>query len=405
MKGKNEKSSRRERCILLADMNSFFASVHQAIDPRLRGKPVVVAGDPAKRHGIVLAASYEAKKYGIKTGMVLGEARRLLPDAVYLPPSYDLYVDFSLRILKIMKDFTPLVEPFSIDEAFLDVTGCEHLWGDGVTIARRLKERIREEVGVLCSVGVAPNKLLAKMAAELEKPDGLTVLTREDVPVRLWPLPVRELFGVGPRIEAKLLAMNIRTIGDLARCPVKLLEKKFGVVGRVLYLSAHGIDPSPVDPGSLEEMKSVGNRITLPRDYHTLEEMKAVLLLLAEEVARRARRKGYGGRTVTLTLRSPDFVTHSWSRTLPWPTDLAEDIYAAAVALFQDHWPSWRGVRMVGITLGNLQPLTCWQRELWSNRERLRQLARTCDRLREKYGPAAVRRARVMSEGGILSDE
>jgi Nucleotidyltransferase/DNA polymerase involved in DNA repair len=205
------------RTVLLADMDAFFASVEQAHNPALRGKPVIVCGDPEKRHGIVLAASYEAKRCGVKTAMLVGEARRLCPEAVFVLPRMATYVQISNAILAMMKEITPLVEPFSIDEAFLELPDATDLVRDGVETARRLKDRIRREIGVSCSIGVGPNKLLAKMAAGLEKPDGLTVLTPDDVPTRLWPLPVRELFGVGPRMERHFYRMGIRTIGHLAQ--------------------------------------------------------------------------------------------------------------------------------------------------------------------------------------------
>jgi DNA polymerase-4 len=257
-----------ERAILLADMNSFFASVHQALDPKLRGRPVVVVGDPEQRRGIVLVASFEAKRMGAKTGMILQDARYLCPRGYFITSQYRLYVDFSSHFLRIMRDFTPLVEVFSIDEAFLDVTGSQKLFGSPVSIARQLKQRIRQEVGLTCSVGVAPNKLLAKMGADLQKPDGLTVIGFQDVPSVLWPLPVRSLFGIGPRYEQHLRKFNIITIGDLARFPVVILKRRFGVIGDVMWLSANGNDSSPVNPESLDRVKSMGHQITLPRDCY-----------------------------------------------------------------------------------------------------------------------------------------
>ena len=234
------------RCpILLADMNAFYASVHQAMDPRLKGKPVIVGGDPAKRHGIVLAASYEAKAWGIKTGMAVGEARDLCPEGIFLKPAYSHYVDFSTRIVRIMKDFSPLVEPFSIDEAFLDVSGCGNLFGSSPEIALQLKNRIKDEVGVLCSVGVGPNKLLAKMAAGMQKPDGLTVLDLPDVPAKMacrsgssleWAVAWR---GCGTKHPDHR---------ETLAYPLPVLQKRFGLVGHVLHLSANGLDYSPVDP-------------------------------------------------------------------------------------------------------------------------------------------------------------
>ncbi|MFY9140883.1 MAG: DNA polymerase IV [Thermacetogeniaceae bacterium] len=386
------------RAILLADMNSFFASVHQALDPELQGKAVIVAGDPEKRHGIVLAASFEAKKRGIKTGMGVWEARQRCPEGIFIKPQYHLYVDFSSRVLQIMGDFTPLVEPFSIDEAFMDVTGSQKLFGSPVEIAKQLKERIRREIGITCSIGIGHNKLLAKMAAGLQKPDGLTVITRENIPHLLWPLPVRELFGVGPRYEQHLHKLNIYTIGDLARYPAAILKKKFGLYGEILWLSANGIDSSPVDPDSLNRVKSIGQQITLPRDYKG-NEIKVVILELADLVAHRVRAGGYLGRTVSLTLKDTNFCWLSRMQTLKRPTDLAADISAAAFDLLQKHWsPHWP-VRMVGVSLANLFPSQLEQTELFGNRKKLRGIEKACDQVRERYGRTAVFRAVSLKEG------
>jgi DNA polymerase-4 len=387
-----------DRAILLADMNSFFASVHQALDPELRGKPVIVAGDPEKRHGIVLTASYEAKKKGVKTGIVVWEARQRCPEGIFIKPQFHLYVDFSSRILRIMNDFTPLVEPFSIDEAFMDVTGSQKLFGSPVEIARQLKERIRGEIGITCSVGVGPNKLLAKMAADLQKPDGLTVIPRNKMPVLLWQLPVRELFGVGHRYEQHLHKLNIYTIGDLAKYPVGILKKKFGLNGETLWLSANGIDSSPVEPDSLNRVKSIGQQITLPRDYRG-NEVNVVILELADLVAYRVRAGEYLGKTVSLSLKDTNFCWLSRMRTLHKPTNLAADISAAAFDLLQKHWsPRWP-VRLVGVTLTNLFPSRIEQMELFGNREKIRGIEKACDQVRERYGKTAVFRAVSLKEG------
>jgi len=388
------------RNILLADMNAFFASVHQALDPALRGRPVVVAGDPAERRGVVLAASYEAKTRGVKTGMTVGEAVSVCPEGVLIKPAYHLYVHFSSRILRIMRDFTPLVEPFSIDEAFLDVTGCRRILGPPVEIARRLKERIRNEVGVTCSVGIGPNKLLAKMAAGLQKPDGLTVLEEKDVPVRLWPLPVRELFGVGRRYEEHLRKLNIHTIGDLAAFPREILKRRFGANGEVLWLCAHGIDYSPVDPHSLETMKSMGRQITLPRDCRG-GEIRVVIRELADRVARRVRAGGYVGKTVVLSLKDADFAWLSRRRTLPAYTDLSAEIYRAAVELLDGHWPAGWPVRLVGLALDNLIPLKQEQLTLFGERERMQRLEWSCDRIKDRYGERAIFRAVSLTGAGV----
>ncbi|NLK52378.1 MAG: DNA polymerase IV [Syntrophomonadaceae bacterium] len=388
------------RVILLADMNSFFASVHQALKPELRGKPVIVTGDPEKRRGIVIAASYEAKTLGVKTGMLVGEARVLCPQGVFITSQYHHYVRFSSRILAIMRNFTPLVEPFSIDEAFLDVTGCENLWGPPQEIARKLKQEIYQELKIKCSVGVGPNKLLAKMAAGLQKPDGLTVLTYADVPKRLWPLPVRKLFGVGRRYEQHLSRIGIWTIGGLAQCSVERLRKRFGVIGEVLRQCANGIDPSPVDPHSLDEYKSMGHQITLPRDY-VGEEVKVVLLELADMVGQRVRDKGYKGKTVTLVLRDADLTWLSRMKTLSFYTDLSLDLYQAAVELWKQHWsPVWP-VRLVGLSLSNLVTGAAEQGTLFIDRDKIRKAEKTCDILRQRYGERAIFRAVSLMEAGV----
>ncbi|QGP91344.1 DNA polymerase IV [Neomoorella glycerini] len=389
--------------ILLCDANSFFASVHQALDPVLRGRPVIVAGREATRHGIVLAASYEAKRgYGIQTGMTVREAKSLCPDGIFIPPRHDLYIEFSTRLLRIMRDFTPLVEPFSIDEAWLDVRGCRELHGSPLAIARRLKQRIKDEVGITTSIGLGPSKLLAKMAAEMQKPDGLTVLDYPDVPVKMWPLPVRKLFGVGPRMEAYLAKLGIHTIGDLACFPVEVLVKRFGVVGQVLHQCAHGVDGSPVDPHSLERVKSISHQITLPRDYYGYEEIEVVLLELAELVARRARLGNYLGRTVSISLKGAEFNWLGRSFTLPRYTDTAADIYTAARRLLRRHWPPWRPVRLVGVSLAGLVPAEVRQEDLFGRVEKQARLDRACDRLKNRYGERAVFRAASLTGVGVL---
>ena len=393
------------RCpILLADMNAFYASVHQAMDPRLKGKPVIVGGDPAKRHGIVLAASYEARVCGIKTGMAVGEARDLCREGIFLKPSYSHYVDFSTRIVRIMKDFSPLVEPFSIDEAFMDVSGCGPLFGSSSDIALKLKSRIKDEVGVLCSVGVGPNKLLAKMAAGMQKPDGLTVLDLPDVPAKMWPLPARELFGVGSRLEKRLRDLNIQPIGDLAGYPLPVLQKRFGLVGHVLHLSANGLDYSPVDPHSLERVKSIGHQITLPRDYYGYDVIEVVILELCEIVCRRVRLGGYVGRTVNLTLKDIEFLWISRARTMPQSTAFTDDVYSVAVELLHQHWPSWKPVRMVGVSLGRLVENTAEQIDLFGEKEKARRLHAVCDRIKDRFGEQSILRAVSLTPAGVLRD-
>jgi DNA polymerase-4 len=391
------------RCpILLADMNSFYASVHQAMDPLLREKPVIVGGHPDKRHGIVLAASIEAKAYGIKTGMTVWEAGDLCPQAVFIKPVHRHYVNFSSRIIGIMKDFSPLVEPFSIDEAFLDVSGCEQIYGLSLEIARNLKSRIKKEVGVSCSIGVGPNKLLAKMAAGMQKPDGLTLLDFPDVPVKMWPLPVRKLFGVGNRLEKKLQDLNIHTIGELARYPLPVLQKRFGMIGHVLHLSANGTDYSPVDPCSLNRVKSIGHQITLPRDYRGYHDLKVVILELCEIVCRRVRLGGYAGRTVHLTLKDVQFIWLCRTRTMPYATNSTSEVYRAAVKLLYLYWPYWKPVRMVGVSLSGLIKNNAEQMDLFGAVEKARRLNRACDYIKSRFGEQSILKAVSLTPESIL---
>lgn len=387
--------------ILLVDMNSFYASVHQALDPSLRGEPVVVCGDPQKRHGIVLAASYEAKKHGIKTAMPKWEAFNLLPGAIFIKPDYRQYLDFSTRIINIMRDFSPLVEPFSIDEAYIDISGTRNIFGSSVDIARQIKKRIWEEVGVLCSVGIGPNKLVAKMAAELQKPDGLTVISREEVPQKLWPLPVGELFGVGRKTEKKLRSLGIHTIGELAKYPPDILKQKFGVIGHVLHLSANGISYSPVNPHSLDRVKSVGNQLTLTHDYAG-DEIKTAILDLSEKVVYRMRHGGYVGRTVTLTLRDPDFKNHSWSVTLKEHTDVTKEIFHAAVKLFDINWPADKKARLAGVSVSGLHKKQYEQLDIFSHKERSRKLDQVCDGIRQRFGFGSILCGTSITKEGIF---
>ncbi|MDR6224877.1 DNA polymerase IV [Desmospora profundinema] len=393
----------RGRTVLLADMNAFYASVEQIRNPALQGKPVIVCGDPARRHGIVLAASYEAKAFGVKTAMAVSQAKELCPQACLIPPSMRTYIQVSVRIVELLHQFSPLVEPFSIDEAFVEMTGCEALFGPGPVAARLIQERIREEVGVPSSIGVGPNKLLAKMAAGMKKPNGITVLQEADVPDRIWPLPVKKLFGVGGRMTHHFHRMGIRTIGDLAHTDPERLAHRFGVIGRVLHQSANGMDPSPVDPHSLDGSKSIGHQFTLPRDYGEESEILLVLRELAEEVASRARKAGYAGRTISLTLKGTDFSSVHRSRTLPEPSNIGRHLFTAASSLLDQHW-NHQPVRLVGITLSNLETDEGIQLNLFEERDKERRLAETMDQIRDKYGTNSLFWAPSLLGPSVFSD-
>lgn len=387
---------------MLIDMNSFFASVHQALNPAIRGKPVIVCGDPQKRHGVVLAASYEAKgPYGIKTGMTVNEAKKLCPHGIFVSPCFKHYVDFSTRTMNILRDFSPLVEPYSIDEAFVDITGSIGLFGSPREIALKMKRRIKEELGITCSIGIGPNKLLAKMASEFEKPNGLSSITMEEVPKKIWPLPVRRLYGVGSRYEKHFQRLNIKTIGDLAKFPADVLKLKFGLMGEIFHLSANGLDYSPVEPGNANYIKSIGNQITLPRDYVGLNEIKVVILELAEQVCFRARNVNYAGKTVSLTLKNTDFASKTHALTLEQPTNITNEVYRGALKLLKQHWNEHIKVRLVGLSLSNLTTAGQQQLNIFNNMLKQEKLEKACDGIKKRFGYNAIKRAVSLTDLGV----
>jgi DNA polymerase-4 len=384
------------RTVLHVDANAFFAAVHQAEDPSLRGKPVLVAGDPSRRHGIVLTASYEARAYGARTAMPLHQALRLCPHALVVRPDHHLYLSYSARLRDILYAVTPDVEAFSIDEAWCEVTAVLHLWdGDPLAIARHIKGRASGELGLTVSVGISDSKLLAKMASELHKPDGLTWIRREDVPARLWGRPAGELFGVGPRTAAKLAELGIRTIGDLAAYPPEVLVRRFGRMGAAMHEHANGRDDAPVAPLSMADTKSIGHETTLSRDVASPEDIEPVLLALAVQVAARLRAAGVRARTIHLKLRDSELRVYTRSRTLPAATDLDEDLYAAARALYTERWQAGRAVRLVGISASGLEA-GAQSSLLPEPSEERRRLYAALDRVRGRFGDRAILPARVL---------
>ncbi|HHY45864.1 MAG TPA: DNA polymerase IV [Firmicutes bacterium] len=391
-----------ERHILHVDMNAFFAAVEQHDNPALKGKPVIVCGDPDGR-SVVSTASYEARPFGIKAGMPVTQARRLCPQGVFIKGHIQRYVEISLEILKIYQSFTPLVEPFSIDEAFLDVTGCDKLYGSPVEIAKLIKAKIRRELDLMCSIGVATNKLLAKMASDFQKPDGLVVIRQEDIPGKIWPLPVRALIGVGEKTEKALNYMGIKTIGELAGYPLHLLERKFGVVGRVLHRMAWGMDDSPVRSTEFP-IKSLSNEYTLPEDTIDQDILKTHLLRLSDEVGRRLRGAGYLGKTIGIKLRYEDFITITRSESLMDFTDSNSTISQKAWELFIRNWQRWRKVRLVGVAVSNLIERRRYQRQLslFDDYPKLAKQAaidRALDKIQDKFGKDSIMRAGAVPPG------
>lgn len=371
------------RTILHLDMNAFFASVEQQANPRLRGRPVAVIG---RGRTVVVTASYEARAWGVKTGMTTWQARKQCPGIQFVIADNRKYQEVSTGITAMMLDYTPFVEVFSIDEAWMDVTASRRLFGTGEEIARHLKARIRYRYGLSCSIGIAPNKLLAKLASEMKKPDGLTVIGEDDIPRLLERTPVEDLCGIGKRLAGELLRLGIRSCGDLGRCDVGLLVRRFGVIGRRLSLMGRGVDESPVVP--LEEdrgVKSVGHSLTLDRDTASREEMLRWILQLSEMVGCRARRHGVAGRSVHLTVRFDDFTTIGRQRSRRSPTSQSGEIFSDAVAIL-DSLRIDRPVRMLGVRLSSLVP-DGEEPPLFEEERRSRQASAVMDEVNDRYGP------------------
>ncbi|WP_019424293.1 MULTISPECIES: DNA polymerase IV [Paenibacillus] len=381
------------RVILHLDMNAFYCSVHEAEDPeQYKGQPTAVAGSIELRKGIIVTCSYAARRLGIRTGMHVRQALRLCPHLMLIRPDFHLYRRYSRAFIEIAKSYTPLVEVMSIDECYMDITGSK-IFGTPLSIADELQQRIREELSLPCSIGVAPNKLLAKMASDMKKPNGITVLRIRDVPKLLWHKPCGEMFGIGHKTATKLSRSGIRTIGELAQADEERLVSMFGVHGHWMKRAANGQDEGVVNP-EREQSKSIGHTTTLPKDVEAVEEVRRVLLNLADQVARRMRRQQLMAQTVQLTIRTPDMKTITRSNTLEDPTDDAAKLLEEAWRLYERHWSEHKPVRLLGITAQNLLAkqeaaiqLDLFDYEQQPKREQLNQ---TMDKIRDKYGENAL---------------
>ena len=373
-------------------MDAFYAAIEQRDRPELAGRPVIVGADPRGR-GVVSAASYEARPFGVHSAMPIGRAARLCPHAAFLPVDMDKYARVSRRIMEVLAEFTPLLEPLSIDEAFLDVTASRALLGDGAAIARQIKDRIRAAVTLTASVGVAPNKFVAKVASDLGKPDGLVVVAPGEEAGFLAPLPIARLWGVGKVTGAALESLGVRTIGQLARLPDAHLRARFGDGGIELRVLALGIDNRPVEP--FAPPKSMGAEETFGRDHRDVDRLRRTLRGQAERVARELRAEGYAGRTVTLKLRFADFSTLTRRHTAE-PTQDGLVIYREARALL-DGIPLDQPVRLIGLSVSELGRAGEGQLPLLGpDPARRERLARAVDRLTDRFGEGSVRPASLL---------
>ncbi len=381
------------RTIIHADLDAFYASVEVLDDPSLRGRPVIVGGRQDDR-GVVSAASYEARAFGVHSAMPLRTAGRRCPHGVFLPGRPERYRELSEGVMRVFADYTPLVEPISLDEAFLDVTASAAAFGDGETIAHRIKNRVLDEIGLVVSVGVATNKLCAKIASDLRKPDALVVVPAGEEAAFLAPLPIRRLWGVGPQAQAALADFGVATIGQLAAMPPGSLHRRFGRHGDDLSARARGVDRSPV--ATMPAPKSVGHEHTFETDRTDVGRLEATLLDLAESVASRLRRHDLAAGTVQLKLRYEGFETLTRQAPLPYQTRDTAPLYETTLVLLRRTLVAGRGVRLIGLTAINLTDAQ--QLTLFDAPGRTERVARSIDAVRERFGERAITLARLVRD-------
>ena len=377
-------------------MNAFFISCEMTRNDSLAGKPAAVAGDPKKRTGIILAANYEARSYGVKTAMVLHEALKLCPKMLLVPPDHHFYGQKSEEVMELLSHYTPILEQNSIDEAWLDMTGTEGLFGKPVDAAKRMMDEIKGRLGLWCSIGIAENKFLAKMAAEMKKPLGITELWKNDIPIKLWPLPVKEMYGIGGKTAEKLNRMGIQTIGELARFDINRIVKTFGKGGNEIHLHANGIDNSPVLARMAGDMKSIGRSTTLPEDISDIEKAKLVLMELADDIGMTARRHSKKGSTVHVTLKYSDFQVVTRQATIP-ATCITKEIYQAGCSLLEQNWKRSHSVRLIGISLSGFhEDCSSGQLSLFDQmedkvkKEKSERIDKAMDKIRNKHGSEII---------------
>ncbi len=374
-------------------MDAFFAAVEQRDHPEYRGKPVIVGADPreGRGRGVVSTCSYEARVFGIHSAMPINQAWKRCPQGIYVPPNGALYSRVSQSILAVFYEFSDMVEPLSVDEAFIDVTGSMRLFGDGATIARKIKQRILEKEHLTASVGVAPSKFVAKIASDLQKPDGLVVVQPDRVAEFLAPLDIGRMWGAGAKTQQKLHAMGIRTFGDLARFDPEVLERKLGKAGRHFYQLAHGRDVRSVK--GERQVKSVSNEHTFDRDTLDDEQLRQTLARLCEKVGNRLRKAGLSGRTIQLKMRYADFETLTRRLTLPQATDSTSQLTEKIIDLFERNRQQGRPVRLLGVGMSGFGTEEDAQLSLFETPVAARPLDEIEDLIKERFGARAIHRA------------
>lgn len=404
-----------KRTIFLVDMNAFFVSCEMSRNTELKGKPAAVAGNPEKRTGIILAANYEARRYGIKTAMTVSKAKQLFPDLVTVSPDHDFYQHKSREFMSLLQDYSPVIEPNSIDEAWLDLTGCEGIYKSPFSAAEIIMQEIKSRLDLSCSIGISENKFLAKMASDMKKPMGITELWQSDIMTKMWPLPVSNMYGIGSKTAFRLSKCGITTIGDLAQTSAETMNSILGKNGLLMHRHANGIDDEPVVPHTNDEIKSIGRSVTLPQDINDPVLLRPIMIKLADEVAAAARKTLAKGNVIRINLKFKDFTVISRQETVH-PTNSGNDIFQTGYSLLLKNWQSDWSVRLIGITLAGFDhsnesqqltifDLTDQQQTHKPNKQdrsaeaivRTREkLDAALDTIKEKHGNGAVTRASLI---------
>jgi DNA polymerase-4 len=391
------------RVILHCDCNSFFASVEAALNPEYRGVPMAVCGSEEDRHGIVLAKNELAKKYGIQTAETVYSARRKCPGLVIAKPHHEEYVKFSRRVNEIYARYTDMIEPFGIDESWLDVTASKKLFGGGVEIAERIRQEVKREIGITVSIGVSFNKVFAKLGSDYKKPDAITVISEDNFREIVFPLPASDLLFVGKKTAEQLKLIGVRTIGELAGLSESFLTKKFGKMGEQLYKYSNGLDDSPVSSGR-DEAKSVGSGFTFRHDLISREECRVGIEYLADDIGRRLRKMGMKCETVQLSIKDEYLRVVQRQRPQLPPTDISRLIANTAYEILLDEWSESKPIRMLTVTATNLvhsdsfaEQIDLFGEEDYKEREKSKKKEETVDKIRQKHGSASILQGSVMS--------
>ena len=389
-----------KRVILHSDINACYAAIEHLHRPELNGKPLAVGGDPEARHGIVLTSDYIAKKYGVKTGMALWQAKQVCPELNIVSPRMDLYLRFSRMAHEIYGEYTDLQEPYGVDESWLDVTASSSLKGDGYKIAKEISNRMKSELGITVSIGVSFNKIFAKLGSDYMKPDAITTMYEDEFKSKAWELPVSDLLYVGRSTNQKLARFGIKTIGDLARTDEHLLMSQLGKMGGILWAFANGYDDSPVKMEQVHApIKSIGNSTTTPRDLETDEDVKIVLYILAESVAARLRENGFKCRVIEISVRDNELYSFTRQHKIDHATNITGEIATEAYRIFKENYNWRKPIRSVGVRGADLVNDNYWeQMDLFSSveqREKQMKLDDAVDTIRRRFGFYSVQRGLV----------